>query len=258
MVINWPPKIINEIEKLFLKESGCLVFSLVKEFGFLKKPNLRLFRLDESCWWSWLIMLRCCCFISLLFYPLEVGSAGTGVSAVELTLHCQMCTSVALSHTSRSFQTNKQLSKYFVAPQNTFFFLFFNKCFLTVFFSETLIFFLPKLIVWSAFYCFMDFSEPAASNLPFFLQHHLGRFWSKGEFQLEAQSQFSEEGNPAQRSLKVGSQGVHGKYAFFHHGIIEFWNWKSSPRSKSAYSPSTNKDAANPSFKCLLPQASQE
>lgn len=42
-MINWPAKVINEVEKLFLKESGCLVFSLVREFEFLKKKTTYIF-----------------------------------------------------------------------------------------------------------------------------------------------------------------------------------------------------------------------
>lgn len=47
LVVSWSHKIIHEVEKLFLKESGCLVFSLVREFVFLKrKANLHLVRLS--------------------------------------------------------------------------------------------------------------------------------------------------------------------------------------------------------------------
>lgn len=139
---------------------------------------------------------------------------------VELTLHCQMCTSVGLCHAPRSFQTEtSNFPNILWHCWTTFFASVFCNCFI----SETLIFFLPKLIGWSAFYCFIDFSEPPASALLFFSS--CSAVWGVLEYRRTLVGSTKSVLRRRQSCPKEPEGGFPRstlEICFFCHGILEF------------------------------------
>lgn len=102
---------------------------------------------------------------------------------VELT-HCHMYTSVGLCVTSRSFHTETSSFPNILWYLKTLF--FFYQCFLTAF-SQKHYLFSPKA---GSLKCLLLFHRILWAScrwfaFSFFLQYCVGKFWSRGELQLE-------------------------------------------------------------------------